>query len=137
MSAPRKESLVTPGLVPDVIIQLSLNARVTSVSSNLPMTSGNGDQSLKLTKSPFSVSKQPSLPEMNTPLQGESGIFYACPHSQGENLYIRSQPWQVLNHVALTAKFSSHHVHFTLRVTPPTIPCPTLSADAKAAQCAV
>ena len=35
------------------------------------------------------------------------------------------------NHDSFTAKPSSHHVHVTLRVTPPTSPCPTLSADAE------
>ena len=37
------------------------------------------------------------------------------------------------NHGTLTAKPSSHYVHFTLRVTLPTYPCPTLSADAEPA----
>ena len=35
------------------------------------------------------------------------------------------------NHGTLTAKPSSHHVHVTLQVTPPTSPCPTLSANAE------
>ena len=37
------------------------------------------------------------------------------------------------NHGSFTAKPSSHHVHSTLPVTPPTSPCPTLSADAETA----
>ena len=44
------------------------------------------------------------------------------------------------NHGLFKAKPSSHHVHSTLSVTPPTSPCPTLSADAEiifSAQCAV
>ena len=43
------------------------------------------------------------------------------------------------NHGLFKAKPSSHHVHSTLPVTPPTSPCPTLSADAEPArkQCAV
>ena len=40
------------------------------------------------------------------------------------------------NHGALTAKLSSHHMHVTLWVTPPTSPCPTLSADAEPAHVA-
>ena len=35
------------------------------------------------------------------------------------------------NHGLFKAKPSSHHVHSTLPVTPPTSPCPTLSADAE------
>ena len=35
------------------------------------------------------------------------------------------------NHGLFKAKPSSHHVHSTLRLTPPTSPCPTLSADAE------
>ena len=38
------------------------------------------------------------------------------------------------NHDTLTAKPSSHHVHVTLWVTPPTSPCPTLSANAEPAR---
>ena len=51
------------------------------------------------------------------------------------------------NHGLFNAKPSSHHVHVTLQVTPPTSPCPTLSAHAEpvhnlvesifSAQCAV
>ena len=40
------------------------------------------------------------------------------------------------NHGALTAKPSSHHVHVTLRVTPPISLSPTLSADAEPARVA-
>ena len=36
------------------------------------------------------------------------------------------------NHGFFTAKPSSCHLHVTLWVTPPTSPCPTLSADAEA-----
>ena len=35
------------------------------------------------------------------------------------------------DHGLFKAKPSSHHVHSTLRVIPPTSPCPTLSADAE------
>ena len=38
------------------------------------------------------------------------------------------------NHGPFTAKPSSHHVHVTVRVTPPTSLCPTLSADAEPAR---
>ena len=38
------------------------------------------------------------------------------------------------NHGLFKAKPSSHHVHSTLPVTPPTSPCPTLSADAEPAR---
>jgi len=38
------------------------------------------------------------------------------------------------NHGLFKAKPSSHHVHNTLPVTPPTSPCPTLSADAETAR---
>ena len=38
------------------------------------------------------------------------------------------------NHGLFKAKTSSHHVHSTLSVTPPTSPCPTLSADAESAR---
>ena len=38
------------------------------------------------------------------------------------------------NHGLLKAKLSSHHVHSTLPVTPPTSPCPTLSADTEPAR---
>ena len=38
-----------------------------------------------------------------------------------------SQP----SHYSFIAKPSSHHMHVTLWVTPPTSPCPTLSADAE------
>ena len=38
------------------------------------------------------------------------------------------------NHDPFTAKPSSHHVHVTVRVTPPTSLCPTLSADAEPAR---
>ena len=51
------------------------------------------------------------------------------------------------NHDPFTTKSSTHHVHTTLRVTSPTSPCPTLTADAEpthkhvatifSAQCAV
>ena len=40
------------------------------------------------------------------------------------------------NHGTLTAKPSSHRVHDTLRMTPPTSPCPTLSADTEPARVA-
>ena len=35
------------------------------------------------------------------------------------------------NHGPFKAKSSSHHVHVTVRVNPPTSLCPTLSADAE------
>ena len=38
------------------------------------------------------------------------------------------------NHGLFKAKPSSHHVHSTLPVTPPTSPCPTLSAHAEPAR---
>ena len=38
------------------------------------------------------------------------------------------------NHAAFTAKPNSYHVHSTLRVTPSTSPCPTLSVDAEPAR---
>ena len=38
------------------------------------------------------------------------------------------------NHGLFKAKPSSHHVHSTLPVAPPTSPCPTLSADAEPAR---
>ena len=38
------------------------------------------------------------------------------------------------NHGLFKAKPSSHHVHSTLPVTPPTSPCPTLSTDAEPAR---
>ena len=38
------------------------------------------------------------------------------------------------NHALFKAKPSSYHVHSTLQVTPPTSPCPTLSADAERAR---
>ena len=38
------------------------------------------------------------------------------------------------NHGPFTAKPSCHHVYVTLWVTPPTSPCPTLSADAEPAR---
>ena len=37
------------------------------------------------------------------------------------------------NHGLFKAKPSSHYVHSTLRIPPPTSPCPTLSADAESA----
>ena len=37
------------------------------------------------------------------------------------------------NHGLFKAKPSSHHVHSTLRMIPPTSPCPTISADAEPA----
>ena len=38
------------------------------------------------------------------------------------------------NHGPFTAKPSSHHVYVTLRATPPTTSCPSLSADAHSVQ---
>ena len=35
------------------------------------------------------------------------------------------------NHGLFNAKPSRHHVHVTLQVTPPTFPCPILSAGAE------
>ena len=63
--------------------------------------------------------KQLSLPET---LYKVRVVFCKPVHA----VRVRGGPHN-LNHDSFTAKPSSHHVHVTLEVTPPTSPCPTLS----------
>ena len=69
--------------------------------------------------------KQPSLLENST---WDRVVFCDPVHALG----LRGGP-PGPNHGPFTAKPSDHHLHSTLLVTPPTSPCPTLSADTEPA----